>query len=324
MKILKYPFYTIAIDIGGTKICGALLYYNQKDIEPRIVYKKTVKAEAKKGAEVFINNICELAQKIKNVVDKDPQSKEINILSVGLGCAGLINKSTGNIDFTTDNFPGFIGTKLSQIVGFKTGLPTFVLNDVQSHTYGEARWGAGKNIDNFVLLGIGTGIGGAVVCDGKIIMGSHGYAGELGHIQNCYAAGIKCPCGKSGHLEAVSSGTAIENSYAKKTGKKLDGKQISDLANSGDKDAIFAIELAGKALGSSIAMLQTIYDPEIIVLCGSVVKSGKIWEKAVMDGFKLEIFPNLINNLNLVYAKLGDEAALFGASEYAIDRYLEL
>ena len=126
------------------------------------------------------------------------------------------------------------------------------------------------------MLAIGTGIGGAVVSNGKLMMGSHGYAGELGHVQVSLGHDVPCTCGKIGHLEAVASGTGIEFCYAKFSGEKKSGPEISKLANEGDKDAVAAIELAGRSLGRIIAMYLSIFDPEKIVLGGSVIKSGKI------------------------------------------------
>lgn len=171
-----------------------------------------------------------------------------------------------------------------------------------------------------MLLAVGTGIGGAVVADGKLLMGSHGYAGELGHIQACLAVDVTCTCGKSGHLEAVAAGCGIEFSYEKFSGKKMTGSEISELAKNGDKHAVAAIELAGRSLGQIIAQYLSIFDPEIIILSGSVSHSGKIWKDAVMKGFNEEVIPEISCNLQLCDAKLGDEAALIGASEYVLDR----
>ena len=108
------------------------------------------------------------------------------------------------------------------------------------------------------------------------MLGTHGYAGELGHVQSCLATGIPCTCGKSGHLEAVASGTGIEFCYAKFSDEEKSGPEISKLASEGDKHAVAAIELAGRALGQIIAMYLSIFDPEIIVLCGSVSHSGQL------------------------------------------------
>lgn len=107
-------------------------------------------------------------------------------------------------------------------------------------------------------------------------MGSHGYAGELGHAQASLAQNYPCNCGKTGHLESVASGSGIEKVYKQKTGTFLHGPQITDLANKGDKDAKYVIELAGECLGQIIAMYLTIFDPDIIILSGSVSKAGKI------------------------------------------------
>lgn len=108
------------------------------------------------------------------------------------------------------------------------------------------------------------------------MLGSHGYAGELGHVQVSLGHDAPCTCGKAGHLEAVASGSGIERSFAKFKGVELPGAEISKLANEGDKDAIAAIELAGRSLGRVIATYLSIFDPDKIILGGSVIKSGKV------------------------------------------------
>ena len=108
------------------------------------------------------------------------------------------------------------------------------------------------------------------------MMGSHGYAGELGHVQVSLGHDVPCTCGKAGHLEAVASGSGIERSYATLTGNKLSGPEISKLANEGDKDAVAVVEKAGRCLGRIIAMYLSIFDPEKIVLGGSVTRSGAV------------------------------------------------
>lgn len=125
-------------------------------------------------------------------------------------------------------------------------------------------------------MAVGTGIGGAVVSNGKLMMGSHGYAGELGHVQVSLGADVPCTCGKAGHLEAVASGSGIERIYKSKSGKELSGAEISELANSGDEVAKETVELAGRSLGRVLATYLSIFDPEKIVLGGSVIKSGKV------------------------------------------------
>lgn len=323
MNKINYPFCVLALDIGGTKIAGGILKYDKEDLAPTIVYKTKINAQAKKGADVFVNNICKCAKELKRYASIKLDTTNCPIISIGMGCAGRINKHTGKIITATDNFPGFKNTELTNVVNKAVDLPAYALNDVQSHTYGEWRWGAGKNVDNFVLLAIGTGIGGAVVVNGKLLMGEHGYAGELGHIDVCMAKDIKCSCGKKGHLESVASGTGIEDTYFRKTGKKISGSQISNLANNGDKNAKYAIQLAGESLGHIIATYLSIFDPKRIILGGSVIKSGDLWKKALEKGYNDEIIDDIRSNLNLVDAKLGDDAALIGAAEYSLDNLLQ-
>lgn len=319
MKELEYPFIMIALDIGGTKINGAALYYNQKGVEPSIAYKEKIDSRAKEGAEIFINNICDFALKIKKKMTDDPRFSYIPILGLGMGCAGRIRRDTGEVAGITDNFPGFIHTKLTSVVGLHTGFNAYALNDVQAHTLGEARWGAGKDVPNFIMLGIGTGIGGAVVTDGELMMGWRGFAGELGHIPCTAAHGVPCACGKKGHLEAVASGTGIENTYERRTGKRISGKEISKLAVEGDKHARYALRLAGRALGNAMADFQTVFDPALFIVCGSVCKAGDIWKEAINKGYLEEIADDLKDHLFILEATLGDEAALIGAAEYALD-----
>lgn len=127
-----------------------------------------------------------------------------------------------------------------------------------------------------VMLAAGTGVGGAIVADGKLLKGTHGYAGELGHTLSVLGAGYDCPCGKGSHVESVCSGTSIEKIYESRARVFKSGSEISELAKSGDKDAKFAIELSGRALGQSVAMFQLVFDPEMIIVSGSVAKAGEI------------------------------------------------
>ena len=270
----RFPLFVISLDIGGTKIAGCILRYRSRDNAPEIVFHDKVDAEAKKGVDAFASNIIGLAKSLKAKAEEIDSS--VPVIAIGMGCAGRINKDSGNVMTATDNFPGFVGYALCANVSKVIGVPAYALNDVQAHTMGEFRWGAGRDSDNFILLAIGTGIGGCAVLNGKLMLGSHGYAGELGHVQVSLGHDVPCTCGKAGHLEAVASGSGIELSFAKLKGIKLSGAEISKLANEGDEDAIASIELAGRSLGRVIAMYHSVFDPEKIILGGSVIKSGKI------------------------------------------------
>lgn len=133
----EYPFFALAIDIGGTKLGGAVLRYVDAKHQPEVVYQDKVPAQAKEGIEVFGPNILNLAHSLKDEAEKIDSSTPI--LTVGMGCAGRINKQTGNVMTATDNFPGFVGFELCKKVSEAISIPTFALNDVQAHTMGEFR-----------------------------------------------------------------------------------------------------------------------------------------------------------------------------------------
>lgn len=133
----EYPFFVLAIDIGGTKLGGAVLRYNDAKHQPEIIYYDKVPAEAKKGVDVFASNILKLAQSLKNKAEEIDSS--IPVLTMGMGCAGRINKQTGNVMTATNNFPGFVNYQLCKNVSEKIDIPAFALNDVQAHTMGEFR-----------------------------------------------------------------------------------------------------------------------------------------------------------------------------------------
>ena len=134
---LEYPFFVLAIDIGGTKLGGAVLRYNDAKLQPEVVFEDKIPAQAKEGIEVFGPNILNLAQSLKDkTADIDPS---VPVLTIGMGSAGRISKQSGNVMTATDNFPGYANYELCKNVSKKIGIPAFALNDVQAHTMGEFR-----------------------------------------------------------------------------------------------------------------------------------------------------------------------------------------
>ena len=133
----EYPFFVLAIDIGGTKLGGAIVSYAKPNEAPEIVFYDKVPAEAKAGVDKFSSNIINLAKSLKAKAEEVDST--IPVIAIGMGCAGRINKNTGNVMTATDNFPGFAGFELCTKVSQALSVPAHALNDVQSHTMGEAR-----------------------------------------------------------------------------------------------------------------------------------------------------------------------------------------
>ena len=176
-------------------------------------------------------------------------------------------------------------------------------------------------------LGIGTGIGGAYVENGRVMQGFHGAAGHMGHIECSAAAGIPCACGRSGHLESVASGTSIGRMYDERFGR-VDpsrpsvGRDVNDLCRAGDAKATEVIHDAGFALGASLGSLANILDPEVIVLSGGVIHQGpdwrsQTWKDSVHEGYASQALDPLQDTPILIGSLEGD-APLIGAAEHLL------
>lgn len=133
----EFPFFALAIDIGGTKLGGAVLRYDDAKHQPEVVFENKVPAQAKEGVDALASNILNLAISLKENAEAIDGS--VPIVTIGMGCAGRINKQTGNVMTATDNFPGFVGFELCKKVSVAISIPAFALNDVQAHTMGEFR-----------------------------------------------------------------------------------------------------------------------------------------------------------------------------------------
>ena len=176
------------------------------------------------------------------------------------------------------------------------------------------------------MVAIGTGLGGAYIVDGHIVTGAHGAAGHLGHSLHHLAAQTVCSCGGVGHAESVTSGTAICARYqGKEIGDPLDetcmGAEISKRAAHGEPHAQDVLRFCGNALGQAIGSWCNLFDPEAVVISGSVVRAGDLWKQALEQGFTEQVMPPL-RSTKLLFGSLENNAPLLGAAEYARDRLL--
>ena len=301
----------VAIDVGGTKIAGAVLRYDTADKAPEITLRRAVPTDAARGGAAVMETIVGLATQL---VDECGAA----IDAIGVGTAGRVDATTGGIAFANDLMPGWTGTPVRQVLEDRLGLPCAVLNDVQAHALGEARWGAANGAREVVVVAAGTGLGGAIITGGAVMRGTHGFAGELGHTVHPAAAGITCACGGTAHLETVASGSGIEDRYFDATQIRRSGVEISQLANEGDEAAVAVIRQAGRALGEAIASWVNMLDPQMIIVSGSVVKAGAIWRDALDEGYGSQMQDGQ-NKPPVVEATLGGDAPLVGAAENALD-----
>ncbi|MDY2777079.1 MAG: ROK family protein [Collinsella sp.] len=314
--------YVCSVDIGGTKIACAIMEYPASGECPHAIYRAEVPTDAQEGGEAVYRRIEDA---IRTALADDPARE---VLGVGIGAAGVIDPKTGAVAYANEIMPGWSGIELGPRLREALSMPVAVVGDVQAHALGEAHWGVGRGRFSVLCLGIGTGIGGAYVEDGRVMRGFHGAAGHMGHVESISAADIPCACGRSGHIESVASGTSIGRMFDERYGRVDEsrpsvGRDVNDLCIAGDERAISVIHDAGFALGATLGSLANILDPEVIVLSGGVIHQGpdwrsETWKTSVAEGYASQALDPLLGTPILI-GELEGEAPLIGAAEHLLN-----
>lgn len=303
----------VAVDIGGTKIASALVTLAPGE-KPRVEHYAKIPTEAKKGGRTVLANAIKQARRVIDLAGGD-------VCGIGVSSGGVIDPRTGDVTYANDMMPGWGGTHLGAELTAATGLPARVLNDVHAHALGEARWGAGRDAASCLVVAVGTGIGGAFVERGHIMLGAHNEAGHIGHVSCSDAAGVPCQCGATGHMETIACGPAIIERYLElggapkdDEGNDVDGAVIDKRAAAGDEAAIAAEARSGHAIGEVLGSLVNMFDPTCIILSGSVAQCGPAWHDAMDAGWAEAVMPPCAHT-PIVSGDLGDDAPLIGAAE---------
>lgn len=259
----------IGLDVGGTKLIGAAIAADGTILDRRRV------TTPRNDDDALVEAIADLA---RDVGGAD--------LPLGIGIAGIVTPA-GRVVYATNL--GVADLELGAPLAKRLGDPVVVKNDATVALYGEYRVGAAEDVEDVVMLTIGTGVGGAVIVDGLLVDGSHSFAGELGHIL-VHEGGRPCPCGNLGCLEAYASGTAI----GKRAAQRLDdeelasslrdvapgelvGKHVTTAANDGDAFAQSVLEEAGFWLGVGAASIVNALDPARMLVGGGASTTSAEW-----------------------------------------------
>jgi len=252
-------------------------------------------------------------------------------LACGIAAPGLINSTAGEIRYAA-NLPGAQHFPLRQRLEDELSIPVVVDNDLRMHALGESHFGAAKGCSNFLLVAVGTGVGGALFLDGQPYRGARHSAGEIGHIPLDEGPQAPlCGCGRRGCLEAFASGPAIAAYFRRRAveaGIQLDtaAPELKEITNwlslpnlKGDL-AREAVSSGARALGRGLGIAANLLDPERIILGGGVSRIGETWLNTVlqsMNGFTLNQFEASAIQLS----QLGEDAALLGAAVLAGQLY---
>jgi glucokinase len=298
----------IAVDVGGTHIRVAV--YGSLGIIPDRVTRIPTQQPEESALDRLQNQIS----------DFWPEDEQV--AGIGIAVPGPVDQKEGII-FSAPNIPGWVNLPLRSILEERFAVPVSLGNDANLAALGEWKYGAGQGHHHLLYMTISTGIGGGVICDDRLILGARGLANELGHV-TIDPDGPICSCGRPGHLEAFSSGTAIARYVANQLAAGAcsslphiptpTARQISQAAQAGDPLAQAALERAGRYLGIGLANFVEVFNPSIVILGGGVSQSGTyLWEPMRAAMQKAVMSPEYLHNLVIVPAALGDDAGLLGA-----------
>ncbi len=308
--------YVIGIDLGGTKISGAVA-----NLKGEIISKYIIPTKADGGEEVVLERIMVVIEK---VIEESKVNKD-EISAIGIGSPGPLDAKKGTI-ITTPNLP-FKNFNIVNPIRDKFNIPVYLDNDANAAAIGEYVFGAGRGTNNMVFITVSTGIGGGAILNGKIYRGNTCNALEIGH-STIEKNGPRCNCGNYGCAEVLASGTAIGKSAraaiekgektSLSTYEKVTAYEVFKEAEKGDNVAQNVIDKALNYLGICVANVIASFDPEMVIIGGGVSKGGDIVFDKVKEVVNNRCFKVMSESTKIVPAALGIDAGVIGAVSLAI------
>jgi glucokinase len=294
--------YAIGVDLGGTNLRAAAI-----DPSGKILDKISGSADYSEGRDVVIDDIVGAINKLK------ANCGSARLAGVGVGVPGFILIEKGII-VGSHNLPGFNDFPVRDEIEKKLGTPVILENDANAAALGEKWIGAGRDVDDLVLLTLGTGIGGGIIIGGRVLHGYVGMAAELGHI-TVSPNGNPCGCGNQGCLEKHASATAVE-SMAKLAGlgDNLTSEEVYHLAMEGDEIAKRIFVAMGQALGIGLANLINVFNFPLYLLSGGVLPAWDLFAPSMLEEIERRSFTFRNVKTTICKATLGNQAGLFGAA----------
>lgn len=304
----------LGLDVGGTKAAGVLM---DADGSIRATGRLPTPAEDVEGV---LETIGRLADQLRERGEAG---------AIGVGAAGMVEWDTGTMRWAPNI--AWRDVPLRELVHERTGLPTVVDNDANTAAWGEYRYGAGRGHRHVLVVTVGTGIGGGIVMDGRLMRGAHGFAAEIGHII-VEPDGPLCGCGNLGCWEQVAGGQALDRLAREAAdldpggpiaslagGAEAVGRHVAAAARDGDGEAVRILETVGRRLGEGLAGLANVLDPEVIVVGGGVAEVAAILDSARARFREAVEAPDHRPEIPIVPATLGNDAGAIGAAELAVE-----
>ncbi len=320
--------YGLGIDYGGTKLLAAVVDLN----DGKVVASAKKKTSAADGPDEVMARIFDAAD---SALDK-AKVKPSQLAGIGVGIAGQVDSDRGILRGTPNLSQAVVDLPIAKGLLDRYGVPTALRNDVQIAAVGEQQFGAGRGVNDFLCVFVGTGVGGALVQDGVLQHGAAGSAGEIGHVV-VDAGGRLCGCGGHGHLEAYASRTAITASILgdlKRGRPSIVRELVPELdpgapgaggtairsgvlakgIEAGDAVVTETVHEAGYYLGLGLASAINLINPQRIVLGGGVIEAVDAFFQIAATHARREALPTPAATVEIVKAGLGDYSGVVGAA----------
>ena len=305
--------YAFGIDVGGTTIKHGLFDAEKEEL----VESWEIPTRTEDNGRYILEDIA--ASVKAKMEEKKLDGKDVIGLGIGVPgpvlSNGVVNEAVNLHWGVTD-----VASILSGLLG---GMKIQVGNDANVAALGEQWKGGGQGFDNMVMVTLGTGVGGGIIINGKILPGSHGAGGEIGHMQVSDHETDSCNCGKKGCLEQYASASGIVRVTKRELAKnkkattlkddgKLSAKKIFDEAKEGDAFAVSMVDAFGKKLGEALASIAAVVDPEAVVIGGGVSRAGQVILDVTEKYYTPAAF-HACRNVVFKLAQLGNDAGMYGA-----------
>lgn len=304
----------LGIDIGGTGVKAAIV-----DQAGNILHHSETPTRASEGATAVLDRVEQLARSLIRRANAP-------VVGCGVGSAGRIDQRRGTVVFASANLPGWTGLPLGPELSERLALPVVVDNDVNAAALAEGWVGSARGTADYLMMTIGTGVGGAMVIGGKLWRGARSGAGEVGHMA-LYPNGLPCPCGGTGCAEQYVSAKALTrqaNEAAKREQERLQPfRGIRDVLAAAERGpgarkeaARQGVERFATDLALLLANLQNAYDPQVIVIGGGIVRLGYWWDR-LQEAVQRQSRSRSLT-VRLKRAHCGPQAGVVGAARLAI------
>jgi glucokinase len=320
-RVARYiaPVLTVGVDIGGTKVAAGVVAENGRVLARKLADTPSRSKSPQAVEDTIVEVVLDLAS-------------EYSIHAVGIGAAGFVDASRSSVLFAPHL--SWRHEPLREAVRRRLDVPVVVENDANAAAWAEFRYGAGRGETHLVCVTLGTGIGGAIVEDGRVQRGRYGVAGEFGHMQ-VVPSGHRCECGNRGCWEQYASGNALVREArelatagspvvqgllerADHEVSRITGPLVTDAAREGDPVAVELFDEVGRWLGVGLANLAAAFDPGAFVVGGGVSDAGELLLAPAREAYRRQLPGRGFRpEARVLCAEMGNDAGLVGAADLA-------